>query len=77
MPPPQTEYRSYLLRLWRLSKEEPWHVMLEQVGSKEQHTFADLESLLDFLQPSQDEAAPRPFLSDEDEARPDGEDTRR
>jgi hypothetical protein len=53
----QTEYRSYLLRLWRLGKNEPWHVMLEQVGSKEKHTFVDLESLIDFLQPSEDESA--------------------
>ena len=46
---PQTEYRSYLLRLWRLSEEASWHVMLEQVGSQERRTFADLESLLEFL----------------------------
>ena len=73
----QTEYRSYLLRLWRLGKEEPWHVMLEQVGSKERHTFANLEGLWDFLQPSQDEMAPRHFLSDGDDTRSDDEDTRR
>ncbi len=45
----QTEYRSYLLRLWRLGDAAPWQAMLEQVGSQERHTFGDLESLLDFL----------------------------
>jgi len=45
----QTEYRSYLLRLWRLSDKAPWHVMLEQVGSQERRTFGNLESLLEFL----------------------------
>lgn len=45
----RTEYRSYLLRLWRLSETSPWHVMLEEVGSQERHTFGNLENLLDFL----------------------------
>ena len=60
----QTEYRSYLLRLWRLSDQAPWHVMLEQVGSQERHTFGNLESLLDFLRegegPTTIESAPLP-----------------
>jgi hypothetical protein len=32
--------------------------MIEQVGSREQHTFANLESLIDFLQADQSESAP-------------------
>ncbi len=58
MNPSQTEYRSYLLRLWRSNARDPWHVMIEQVGSREQHTFANLESLIDFLQADQSESAP-------------------
>jgi hypothetical protein len=61
MSPSQTEYRSYLLRLWRLGEQEPWHAMIEQVGSNERHTFANLESLLDFLQSGQSESAMDPL----------------
>ena len=53
----QTEYRSYLLRLWRLGETSPWHVMIEQIGSKERHTFVNLENLLDFLQAEQSGSA--------------------
>ncbi len=46
----QTEYQSYLLRLWRSGKEEPWRAMLEAVGNNERHSFVDLEDLVAFLQ---------------------------
>ena len=52
----RTEYRSYLLRLWRLGAESPWHVMVERVGSQDRHTFADLEELMDFLQVGEDDS---------------------
>ncbi len=45
----QTEYQSYLLRLWRSGKEEPWRAMLEAVNNNERHSFANLEDLIAFL----------------------------
>jgi len=68
----QTEYRSYLVRLWRSSDNEPWHVMTEQIGSNERLMFANLESLLDFLQSGQSKSVvePKPSLSDVDDANP-------
>ncbi len=45
----QTEYQSYLLRLWRPGEEEPWRAMLEAVGNNERHSFGDLEDLVAFL----------------------------
>jgi hypothetical protein len=45
-------YTSYLLRLRRRPAPggEARQVMLQQVGSEEQHFFPDLEALLRFLQ---------------------------
>ncbi len=63
----QTEYRSYLLRLWRLGETSPWHVMIEQIGSKEQHTFANLDNLLDFLQAEQSGSAIEAQSSEDEE----------
>lgn len=45
----QTDYQSYLLRLWRSGKEEPWRAMLEAVDNNERHSFANLEDLVAFL----------------------------
>jgi hypothetical protein len=46
-----TNYRSYLLRLWR--KDEPttpWQAMLESVADPhERHYFKDLSSLMAYL----------------------------
>ncbi len=56
MNPPQTEYRSYLVRLWRSSDKDPWRVMIEQVGSNERRMFTNLENLLYFLQSDGDDA---------------------
>jgi hypothetical protein len=81
MNPSQTEYRSYLLRLWRSNARDPWHVMIEQVGSREQHTFANLESLLEFLQADQSESAtqirPTPLEGDLLDVESGSENTRR
>ncbi|MFZ6028594.1 MAG: hypothetical protein ACOYYS_12830 [Chloroflexota bacterium] len=44
-----TEYRSYLLRLWRTGRHGLWHAMLEPVGGTEPHNFTDLNGLFDFL----------------------------
>jgi hypothetical protein len=53
--------------------------MIEQVGSNERHTFANLESLVDFLQPGRSESATetRPFRSGGYDAGSDDENTRR
>jgi len=47
---PESEYQSYLLRLWRTGEEKAWRVMLEHVGTHERHGFTDLEGLYAFLQ---------------------------
>jgi hypothetical protein len=75
MNPSQTEYRSYLVRLWRSSDKDPWRAMIEQVGSNEQLMFANLESLLDFLQSGQSESVVETalFLSGGDDAGSDDE----
>jgi hypothetical protein len=46
----ESEYQSYLLRLWRAGEEKAWRLMLEHVGTHERHGFADLEGLCAFLQ---------------------------
>ena len=46
----QSDYQSYLLRLWRVSEgEEDWCVSLESARTGERRGFADLEAMLDFL----------------------------
>ena len=47
----QTEYLSYLLRLWRVSVEGApvWRVSLQRPGAAEQTVFAGLDELLAFL----------------------------
>jgi hypothetical protein len=41
-------YRVYLLRLWRA--DLAWRASLEEPGSGRRHGFADLDSLLAFLE---------------------------
>jgi hypothetical protein len=45
----ESQYQSYLLRLWRAGEGKPCRVMLEHIGSHERHGFADLEDLCAFL----------------------------
>ena len=45
----ESQYQSYLLRLWRSSEGKAWRVMLQHIGSHERHGFADLEGLCAFL----------------------------
>jgi hypothetical protein len=47
--PALTCYHSYLLRLWSVDGAQTWRVMAESVTTHERHSFADLESLFDFL----------------------------
>lgn len=45
----ESQYRSYLLRLWRDGEGKTWRVMLEHVSSHERHGFADVDELCAFL----------------------------
>jgi hypothetical protein len=46
------EYQSYLLRLWRISRHgrPSWRASLESAQTGERHGFADLASLVAFLE---------------------------
>jgi hypothetical protein len=46
---PESQYQSYLLRLWRTGEGKACRVMLACVDSHERHGFADLEDLCAFL----------------------------
>jgi hypothetical protein len=46
----ESQYQSYLLRLWCSDEGKIWRVMLECVGTHERHGFNDLEGLCAFLQ---------------------------
>ncbi len=54
-PPPNhsrtgdSEYRAYLLRLWRSGPDADWRGSLQSVQTGERHLFADMETLLAFL----------------------------
>ena len=60
----QPDYRSYLLRLWRVrdNDETSWRASLESAQSGEREGFASLEELFDFIRrqtttsPAADEA---------------------
>jgi len=45
----RSEYHSFLLRLWRVSRENPWRISLTRVGGDEQHTFSRFEDAIAFL----------------------------
>lgn len=42
-------YRSYLLRMWRESKDGEWHASLQDVATSECKNFANLNALFAFL----------------------------
>ncbi len=48
----QRHYHAYLLRLWRTGDDESavWRALLEDPRTGEQRGFADLNSLIAFLQ---------------------------
>jgi hypothetical protein len=52
MEPVQSDYHSYLLRMWRVQAEMgiTWRASLEEVESGELHGFADLAALLGYLE---------------------------
>ena len=57
---PESQYQSYLLRLWRAGEGKACRVMLERVDSHERHGFADLEELCAFLREQTDSMAQMP-----------------
>ena len=52
MEPVQSDYHSYLLRMWRVQVDEGvcWRATLEEVHSGELHGFPDLAALLRYLE---------------------------
>ena len=52
MPEEPQAYQSYLLRLWRISNQGKavWRASLESAQTGERRTFADLASLVAFLE---------------------------
>ena len=45
----ESQYQSYLLRLWRDGEEKAYLAMLEHVDSHERFGFGNMESLCAFL----------------------------
>jgi hypothetical protein len=67
----QSDYQSYLLRLWRVDEgEEGWSLSLESAHTGERRGFADLEAMLDFLR---QRIAPRPSACAEREGERESE----
>ncbi|NIS79506.1 MAG: hypothetical protein GTO14_04700 [Anaerolineales bacterium] len=47
---PEEDYRSFLLRFWRVEERKPiWRVSLEEPATGEHRGFADLSKLFAFL----------------------------
>ena len=53
------DYVSYLLRLWRTSKENPWRASLEDPRTGERVGFGSLEALWEFLQEKTEATLPK------------------
>jgi hypothetical protein len=62
-------YHSYLLRLWQAgSGDTPeWRIVLEDVRTRERHTFMSIESVAAFLYAQTGGRAPSDGASDESE----------
>ena len=48
--PDVTEYRSYLLRLWREGAAAPWRGQVRNIAAGDERRFASLAELLAFLE---------------------------
>ena len=53
-----TEYRGFVLRLWREGPLAPWRAHLRSISSGEEHRFAGLAALLSFLEQETEGSAP-------------------
>ena len=51
MPANERRYLSYLLRLWKVKRDndESWHASLENPHTNEQYGFSNIETLMKFL----------------------------
>jgi len=45
-----SDYQSYLLRLWRPDDRTAWRILLEHIHSGERQSFPDLGNLFEFLE---------------------------
>ncbi|MFZ5918096.1 MAG: hypothetical protein ACOYZ7_14230 [Chloroflexota bacterium] len=62
----ETEYRAYLLRLWRVGSgsADAWRASLQDSCSEERHLFASLEQLFAFLEDETGRRSTRKPLGD-------------
>jgi len=44
-----SNYRAFLLRLWRDDQSSPWRAQLEEAHSSQQYNFNGIEPLVEFL----------------------------
>lgn len=65
----ESQYQSYLLRLWRAGEEKAWRVMLEHISTRDRHGFADLEGLCVFLREQMKDKVQVPNVLVEDKER--------
>lgn len=63
----ETNYQAYLLRLWRDGPRNRWRASLQSTKASDVQLFADVQSLLDFLQSQTNETG----LEGEEEAQGD------
>ena len=64
MNPNATEYHAWLLRMWRETPYAPWRIALENVSTGERKGFADLETMLAYLQAISTGSESQLFLDD-------------
>lgn len=58
LTPPRPEYRSFLLRLWRDSPNQPWRMTLIDIANREHKGFDHLQDVYTFLQEQVDGQPP-------------------
>lgn len=63
----ETNYQAYLLRLWRDGPRNRWRASLQSTKASDTQLFADVRSLLNFLQSQTDETTSK----DDDQAQGD------
>ena len=63
----ETNYQAYLLRLWRDGPRNRWRASLQSTKASDTQLFADVQSLLNFLQSQTDETTSK----DDDQAQGD------
>jgi hypothetical protein len=76
-PGGQSDYQSYLLRLWRVDEgEEGWQASLENTHTGERRGFSGLEAMLDYLRWETAGPARAPREDDEGGESPEGKERR-